>query len=511
MIWLFLHLWSCPVIQVSIAVLIQINMRSNQTGLNILLAIRYWRSPRLEYQTSSDRNRGAAMCASRYKPSRLVGTGLSLVLLFPAFSAQAVPSFARQTGMACEACHTVFPELTPFGRRFKLNAYTIDNLPQVSGVTPSKEQTLLLNQLPPLSFMFQGSLTSTRKSVPDSAVDGANAQNGQVQFPQQASLFYAGRIAPNLGAFVQMTYDGAEGAFGWDNTEIRFARLLGDKFLWGLTLNNNPTVQDLWNSTTAWQVPFDQRSATAPSPGAVTMIDGGLADAGVAGLSVYGDWNDSIYVELGIYRSAPAAAQIDSTSENVVKGVAPYWRVAYERQWGRNSWMFGAYGVNAELYPGGDAALSGPANKFNDWALDTQYQYIGDDRLFSVMATYINEKQNWDAGSAGNPSNTLKTARIGGNYFFQRTYGVALGYFSTTGSEDAELYQQSDPVTGFASNKPDSRGEIAELDWVPYQNTKIALQYTLYDKFNGGSKNYDGLNRNASDNNTLYLLAWLNF
>ncbi|MGA8049573.1 MAG: hypothetical protein WCA09_05290, partial [Burkholderiales bacterium] len=199
----------------------------------------------------------------------------SALLLAPG-SAQAVPSFARQTGMACEACHTVFPELTPFGRRFKLNAYTIDNLPQVSGINPSKQQTLLLNQLPPLSFMFQMSYTSTKSAVPDtqagtgSVPPDALAKNGQVLFPQQASLFYAGRIAPNLGAFVQMTYDGTSASFGWDNTDIRYASLASDKFLWGVSFNNNPTVQDPWNSTPAWQSPFDQRSATAPAPGAAT-------------------------------------------------------------------------------------------------------------------------------------------------------------------------------------------------------------------------------------------------
>ena len=75
----------------------------------------------------------------------LVGSAL----LLAAGSARAVPSFARQTGMACEACHTVFPELTPFGRNFKLHAYTIDNLPQVSGMNANKDQTLALNQLPP--------------------------------------------------------------------------------------------------------------------------------------------------------------------------------------------------------------------------------------------------------------------------------------------------------------------------------------------------------------------------
>ena len=37
----------------------------------------------------------------------------------------AVPSYARQTGQECVACHVSFPELTPYGRYFKLTGYTI--------------------------------------------------------------------------------------------------------------------------------------------------------------------------------------------------------------------------------------------------------------------------------------------------------------------------------------------------------------------------------------------------
>ncbi|HUY02827.1 MAG TPA: hypothetical protein VMV33_06040 [Rhodocyclaceae bacterium] len=440
-------------------------------------------------------HRPTSRIASRFAQLSLVAA--TAALLLPG-AAQAVPSFARQTGLACEACHTVFPELTPFGRRFKLNGYTIDNLPQVSDQSTNKEQTLLLNQLPPLSFMLQASVTSTKKAVPDSAVAGANAQNGQTQFPQQASLFYAGRIAPNLGAFVQMTYDGTAGTFGWDNTDIRYAKNVNPNFLWGLSLNNNPTVQDVWNTTPAWQAPFDQRSATAPSGAAATMLDGGLADAGVAGLSVYGYWNDSLYAELGAYRSAPAVAiPLDSTNTSVVDGVAPYWRLAYERQWGRQSWEFGAYGVNAKMFPGGGIPLSGPTDRFNDVALDSQYQYIGDESIYSVLGTYIKESQTLDASNPGvNPD--LKTLRVGGSYYYRRQYGAGLGYFSTTGSSDI-------------SATTDTTGWTAELDWIPYQNTKLALQYTAYNKFNGASDNYDGTGRNASDNNTLYLLGWINF
>src|ERR1700720_4830125 len=39
--------------------------------------------------------------------------------------AQALPSFARQTGQPCGTCHTDFPGLTPYGRRFKLLGYTV--------------------------------------------------------------------------------------------------------------------------------------------------------------------------------------------------------------------------------------------------------------------------------------------------------------------------------------------------------------------------------------------------
>ena len=441
-------------------------------------------------------------------------------LLLAPGSAHAVPSFARQTGFACEACHTVFPELTPFGRRFKLNAYAVDNLPQVSGMTPSKEQTLLLNQLPPLSFMLQMSYTKTAKAQPDDAIAGADAKNGQVLVPQQASLFYAGRIAPDFGAFVQITYDGVDNGFAWDNTDVRYARNVDDKLLWGVSFNNNPTVQDPWNSTPAWQSPFDQTSSVLPGdgPGAATMLDGSQFDMSTAGLSVYAYIDNSVYAELGAYHSAPNGfGKIDSAVDvPVIDGLAPYWRLAYERQWGRKSWEVGAYGMQANVFPAdGTIALTGATDKYSDWAIDSQYQYIGDRDLLTLTGTYIDEKQTLDAtfgmGGSANATNDLKTLRLNASYYYQRKYGAALGYFTTTGSEDAGLYAQGDPVSGFANDKPDTKGWIAELDWVPYENTKFALQYTMYDKFNGGDTNYDGLGRDAKDNNTLYLLSWINF
>jgi len=52
----------------------------------------------------------------------LVGTLLLTAL--GSKPAHALPSYARQTGQQCAACHNGFPELTPYGRLFKLNGYT---------------------------------------------------------------------------------------------------------------------------------------------------------------------------------------------------------------------------------------------------------------------------------------------------------------------------------------------------------------------------------------------------
>jgi hypothetical protein len=447
---------------------------------------------------------------------------VSVVIVANTSSLEAVPSYARQTGMTCQACHTVFPELTPFGRLFKLNGYQIDNLPQVQGTTTSRDITLLLNQIPPLAFMLQASYTQRATDMPDSAVSDATAQNGQLLFPQQASLFYAGRIAPNFGSFIQMTYDSASGHFHWDNTDIRYAKQVHGVYgaTFGVTLNNGPTVQDAWNSTPAWQTPFDQRTSAAPVPGAATQIDGVLTGRGVVGLTGYVWLKNSTYAEGGVYRSAPQgfavnnlSGPLDSSAGGVITRAAPYWRVAHERQWDKNALSFGAYGIYTHLgLP--KAPIGPPTDTFNDVGIDGQYQYLGDDHIVSVQTTFIHEHQTLDASLAqelaANPTNDLQTFRLGGSYYFRRRYGAAVGVFSTTGSSDALLYQPS-AVVGFGTNSPDSHGWLTEFDYVPWQNVKLVLQYVHYQKFNGGSTNYDGAGTNAGDNNTLYALCWFAF
>lgn len=418
-----------------------------------------------------------------------------------------IPSFSRQTQLACSVCHTSFPQLTAFGRRFKLNGYTLTGIQTVKGKPGVGGRGVRLNLIPGLSTMVQTSVTRTDKAQP-------GTQNNNVDFPQEMSFFYGGALGEKLGAFIQVTYAAVDGSFGFDNADLRFAtheQLASKDLILGLTLNNNPTIQDVWNTTSAWGYPFAS-SEVAPTPAAATVIEDALAQE-VAGLGGYVLWDGLLYGEATFYRSAPqgAANPPDASSEAVTKGIAPYWRLAVEPNVGGGSLEVGTYGLYTRLYPEG---VTGLTDSYTDLGFDAQYQHRIGQGALTARGTWIREDQKlnatFDAGGSANPKNTLNSYKLNGTYFLDKGVGLTLGGFAVQGEADAGLYAP-DPIEGSANGKPNSTGLIAQLDFMPWENARLALQYTLYDKFNGSSSNYDGSGRNASDNNTLYFLTWLVF
>ncbi len=418
-------------------------------------------------------------------------------------TAQALPSYARQTNLSCNACHIVFPELNSFGRRFKLHGYTM-----VSADTIDYKNSLQLLKSLPISVMGQISLTNLKEEQP-------GTQNNNFAFPQQLSVFLSGALGRRLGSFIQVTYDDQDGTFGWDNTDIRFAdqTVLGSKDLvYGVTVNNNPTVQDVWNSTPAWGVPYAM-SDSAPTPSAAALIDGGLAQ-NVIGFSGYGFYNQMIYGEFGVYRSAGQGSTQppDQTSSGIIKGVSPYWRVALQHQWSNQYLEFGTYGISSEIYPQG---VSGPVNRYTDTAIDSEYhRNVGGNGDVVLHATWIHENQQLDAffasGDSQNASNTLNTVRFDGSFYFKNRVGPTFGYFSTTGTRDDILYSPAE-IVGSRTGKPNSDGIILQLSYFPLLNARLSAQYVAYFNYNGSDTNYDGFGRDSSDNNTFYALGWILF
>ena len=432
---------------------------------------------------------------------------VALVILMSQKKVDSIPSFARQTDLTCNTCHYVFPELNPFGRQFKLNGYTFTNSQSIEFTGSKDAANVRISRTMPLSAMVQASYVNVAKTLP-------GTQNNNMEFPQQLSFFIAGEITPRFGTFIQLTYEDQGGEFGWDNTDIRFASqtTIGQKNLtYGITLNNSPTVQDVWNSTPAWGFPYES-SEIAPAPGAATMIEGAMAQE-VVGLGAYGFYNDFLYGEVTGYRSTPQGGPVppDTLSTNTIKGVTPYWRAAIQHRFSDWYLEVGTYGMYTKQYPVG---VSGFTDNYTDLALDFQLERGLGNGTFIGHGTWIHEKQNLNAthfaGNSQNPSNNLNTVRLDAGYNFLANYVVTLAFFSTGGDRDTLLYAPG-PLNGSRTGKPTSNGMIAEIDYLPWQNTKFTMQYTLYGKFNGAGDNYDGYGRSAGDNNSLYIAGWVVF
>ncbi len=409
--------------------------------------------------------------------------------------AQAVPSYSRQTGMACGACHYAPPELTPFGRKFKLEGYTFTTKAQVTDQKKDHNAALALLEAFPLSVVFDTSLSATKSPQP-------GTQNGNFEFPQDVSLFLAGAWTSHIGSFAQVTYDGQADHFSWDNTDIRYAnhdqKLFDRPVTFGLTLNNNPSVEDLWNTTPAWGFPY-VASDSAPTPTAGAIINGALAQD-VAGAGGYAMWDDHWYLAGTVYRSEHIGSPQPNSGAGAaynIRGVAPYWRAAYQTTNGYNYFEFGTYGMHVKSTPN---AVTGIEDSYTDWAVDfeddlTIPQLKND--VVTIRGTYIRENSNllatFAGGGAAQTGHRLNTAEAHVEYHFGTRFSATAGLFDVTGTADPLLFPPA-AVSGNFNGSPQSNGYLLNFSWWPAQNVDLAAQYT-------------GSGRDASSNNTIYLLA----
>ena len=424
----------------------------------------------------------------------------------PFGKAGAVPSFAEQTGQPCAACHVgaFGPQLKPYARDFKLYGYTATD-GQPHG--------------PPIAVTMQTSYTHTNADQPGGAARWF-APNDNPSF-DQGSVYLAGRLAPHLGSFAQVTYDGVARTANLDNTDVRYARDANPwshDVVWGITVNNSPTIEDLWNSTPVWGFPYNS-SKLAATPLAAALVEGALAHH-VMGAGAYSLWDDTVYLHAALYGGLSrdtrnTLGEVPVSGTDTLIGPIPYWRLALQRGWDneRQTSQVGTYGLHASLYPGGDGSAA-RTDSFTDIAFDANYQWIADPKsvvsdMISAHATWIHEDQRLSASnvlSGVNRGGNLDTVRADVSYSIGATWTPTVQYFQTSGAANPLYFGLPAPV-------PNSAGFIGEIAYVPWGkpasrwqsgNIRLALQYVAYTQFNGSS------NR-ASDNNALFLSLWSAF
>jgi hypothetical protein len=110
-------------------------------------------------------------------------------------SAQAVPAFARQLGVACSTCHYQhFPLLNAFGRQFKASGFTMSGTSNIEADNFSLPANL--NAAVFTNVRWQ-------KSNGGKEVGQHTSNNGELILPGETSLFVGGRVSAYMGALVE--------------------------------------------------------------------------------------------------------------------------------------------------------------------------------------------------------------------------------------------------------------------------------------------------------------------
>ena len=437
-----------------------------------------------------------------------LGALAGVLALVAAPHAWAVPAFARAMGVPCSTCHTLAfgPALTPFGRSFKLHAYALGN-----------QKTI------PLSADMLLSFTHTAEDQPPAP---RFAGNDNIAL-DNVDLYFAGKIAPHVGALAQVSYDGISRHTSLGLLDVRYAQDFspwGVSTLFGVSFNNYPTVQDPWNSTYAWQFPFPA-TRLANAPAAFPQINGAFAYQSL-GVTAYTLIDDLVYLEAGGYRQMSNSLQSDIGNQNpqgeiAIDGTAPYWRAALQRSFGVHYVSVGLIGFSPHAQLPNEQAAG--TNNYTDTGVDATYQYAsGGPHTFNFNASYVHENQRLFAttalGGSDMVDNHLNTVNISGQYAYRQTYSLTVAYFNTNGNSNPALYPPG-PWFGSANGSPDSSGYIFQLECIPFGkassfahpwlNLRVGLQYIDYTRFNGGTTNYDGSGHSAHDNNSLFLFLWM--
>ena len=436
----------------------------------------------------------------------LVAALAALASVAATTQAKAVASFAAQTGQPCDTCHVggFGPQLTPFGRAFKISGYT------QSGGDGWQAGV-------PLTAMALSSFTRTSGNLPQGQQTRHYSVNNNAAI-DQISVFLAGRLGDHSGGFAQFTYSPIDNSVALDNTDLRpyttAIDLGGRELRVGLTINNSPTVQDPFNTSFAWGYPY-VGSSFAPTPAAQPILAGSFAGNSI-GYTAYAWYDQSLYLEGGFFQTMTPwlmARTGSAFGPGGAPGVMPYLRAAYEWNWNQQSAHVGAMFLQSGVNPAVGDRFSDGSNgrdQYTDYAIDASYMYLGDGtNIVTAQGVFTHESQHLNgSATAANLANLtlfksnydLNQVRFSLSYWYQNTYGLTLGWQNSWGSANPVLYQPG-PVNGSNNGKPDSNAFILEADWVPFgkadswmqpwANLKVGAQFTAYTKFNGSSRNYD--------------------
>ncbi len=442
----------------------------------------------------------------------------AVCLLMLAANASAIPSYSRQTGLSCSNCHTVYPNLTPFGRDFKLHGY-INNTTQSISAHQSAADTAAQGRTTlefPAVPMVSARISSRWNY--QSGSDGGLVPHGVVSAGQGfisspdgygdkdilnylagSSIYIAGEISPHLGGFIEFSGpDDEGGTLGLGMFDVALVSsdktIAGKNFVYGIRAEDALAAGDPSNSIGTWGLTASLMGLSTQNtlfdPGTAFMEGGEL-------FAMLGDFDrGGLYASVGVFR--PTANQTgngyvqgsvsDSGAFIGVNGVDGYARLSYYLPpIGKNTYTeIGAFGYFGKLnmIAAPAAGLSNPnyIDNYYDLGLDFQAQYIGEKHLVEFFALLQSQRDGAFYGIdafTGLPGAGIAVARQGfgvkADYYYRNMIGTYVKY----------LYQTSNQIKDVNIN-----GVVVGIGCFPWENVNLKLERTMFSTYNMGAAQY---------------------
>ncbi|WP_372999263.1 hypothetical protein [Sulfurimonas sp.] len=270
---------------------------------------------------------------------------LSILFLMLPESASAIPSFTRQTGENCMVCHVQnTPKLNSHGRDFALSGFTkYNSKSETQALIEGSDIALGLPSVMNVSAIIKARYVKTSDDLDtNSSADIVGKERGELQVLESSGLYFAGRIADNVGGVVSITGDPSatnDVVFG-GKAILSYKALNGFAGASLYSTQINGTFYGMENFNTGLNTPLRQfENAYVTNAAQAT----GIANGPATGFQLYyGDNN--FFVTVGLTIPSQNNEGLDAGGSLI-----PFGRLAYNRTVDKWNFMIGTYGLSGEL------------------------------------------------------------------------------------------------------------------------------------------------------------------
>lgn len=372
----------------------------------------------------------------------------------------------------------MYPALTTAGREFKLSAYN----------AATKQR---------FWFPFSMQAYFGYTTLP---VNSDEYPSSSLTAPHYQFLGFQGKLFGNLGASIAFDYNAGASDAAFAPSEVRYAKRNRNQtqdMLYGFLVTNRIGYNDVWSSA------ITKPLLSKPLPNIPQPAHGyGLAPVftkPVLGGGAYAYINSLMYFEMSVFRSDPRA------TTDTIRYAAPYVRAALNRDIGDTTIAFGLTHIASDITQV-DTLNGAIANVvgYNDTALDFMYEVNGRIHQFGIYGAWVMKSARYTDQASNNKEivhSRIYRAAVGYSAF--HLLGVRLGVINIDGEADA-LWYSSGANSNNVSGSPRTSLMAVEIDYLASYYVKTALQLYFHDYFNGAQKNYDGIGRNATDNDAIF-------